>query len=188
MIDEPELFYGSDVDAATFAAAFGESLDVALDLRTWHPGQDLAALYDRLAAEVAAAVEQENRLLPAFREQVFPRLVDRRGAPPGAGVHSVSPAEIESHLSTHPAVKLVQVVGAPDERLGEVVAAFVELAPGHEATAEELVEHCRGRIASFKVPQHVRFVDEWPMSATKIQKFRLREQIAAELASVAPPA
>ena len=104
------------------------------------------------------------------------------------GGENVAPAEIESHLSTHPAVKLVQVVGAPDERLGEVVAAFVELAPGREATAEELVEHCRGRIASFKVPQHVRFVDEWPMSATKIQKFQLREQIAAELAAVAPPA
>jgi acyl-CoA synthetase (AMP-forming)/AMP-acid ligase II len=104
------------------------------------------------------------------------------------GGENVAPAEIESHLSTHPAVKLVQVVGAPDERLGEVVAAFVELAPGREATAEELVDHCRGRIASFKVPQHVRFVDEWPMSATKIQKFQLREQIAAELATVAPPA
>ena len=101
------------------------------------------------------------------------------------GGENVAPAEIESHLSTHPAVKLVQVVGAPDERLGEVVAAFVELAPGREATAEELVEHCRGRIASFKVPRHVRFVDEWPMSATKIQKFQLREQIAAELAAVA---
>jgi acyl-CoA synthetase (AMP-forming)/AMP-acid ligase II len=97
------------------------------------------------------------------------------------GGENVAPAEIESHLSTHPAVKLVQVVGAPDERLGEVVAAFVELAPGREATAEELVDHCRGRIASFKVPQHVRFVDEWPMSATKIQRFRLREQLVAEL-------
>lgn len=101
------------------------------------------------------------------------------------GGENVAPAEIESHLSTHPAVKLVQVVGAPDERLGEVVAAFVELAPGREATAEELVEHCQGRIASFKVPRHVRFVDDWPMSATKIQKFQLREQIAAELAAVA---
>jgi hypothetical protein len=85
MLDEPELLFGADVDAATFAAAFGESLDVALDLRTWHPGQDLAALYDRLAAEVAAAVEQENRLLPAFREQVFPRLASRPGAPPARG-------------------------------------------------------------------------------------------------------
>jgi acyl-CoA synthetase (AMP-forming)/AMP-acid ligase II len=103
------------------------------------------------------------------------------------GGENVAPAEIESHLSTHPAVKLVQVVGAPDDRLGEVVVAFVELAPGRRATAEELVEHCNGRIASFKVPRHVRFVEEWPMSATKIQKFQLREQIAAELGSVAAP-
>jgi hypothetical protein len=95
MIDEPELLAGADVDAATFAAAFGESLDVTLDLRTWHPGQDLAALYERLAAEVASAVEQENHVLPAFRERVLPRLATRPGAPPEAGVHTVSPAEIE---------------------------------------------------------------------------------------------
>ena len=101
------------------------------------------------------------------------------------GGENVAPAEVESHLSTHPAVKLVQVVGAPDERLGEVVAAYVELAPGREATADELVEYCRGRVASFKVPRYVRFVDEWPMSATKVQKFQLRERIAAELAAVA---
>jgi fatty-acyl-CoA synthase len=97
------------------------------------------------------------------------------------GGENVASAEIESHLSTHPAVKLVQVVGAPDERLGEVAAAFVELVPGYELTAEEVIDYCRGAIASFKVPRHVRFVTEWPMSATKIQKFRLREQIAAEL-------
>lgn len=97
------------------------------------------------------------------------------------GGENVSPSEIESHLSTHPAIKLVQVVGVPDERLDEVVAAFVEVAPGKQLTAEEVVDYCRGAIASFKVPRHVRFVSEWPMSATKIQKFRLREQMIAEL-------
>ena len=97
------------------------------------------------------------------------------------GGENVSPAEIESHLSTHPAVKLVQVVGAPDDRLGEVVAAFIEVAPGRRLTEEEVIAHCSGAIASFKVPRYVRFVEDWPMSATKIQKFRLREQIAAEL-------
>ena len=97
------------------------------------------------------------------------------------GGENVSPAEIEAHLSMHPAVKLVQVVGAPDDRLGEVAAAFVELAPGYGATADELLAHCTGAIASFKVPRYVRFVEEWPMSATKIQKFRLRELISAEI-------
>ncbi|MBM3676841.1 MAG: AMP-binding protein [Actinobacteria bacterium] len=97
------------------------------------------------------------------------------------GGENVAPAEIESHLSTHPAVKLVQVVGAPDERLGEVVAAFVELAAGQTWTEEEAIAFCHGQVAGYKVPRYVRFVDEWPMSATKIQKFRLRELIKDEL-------
>jgi acyl-CoA synthetase (AMP-forming)/AMP-acid ligase II len=100
------------------------------------------------------------------------------------GGENVAPAEVESHLSTHPAVKLVQVVGAPDERLGEVVAAYIELAPGHTWTEDEAIAYCRGQVASYKVPRYVRFVEEWPMSATKIQKFRLREMIAEELGTV----
>lgn len=97
------------------------------------------------------------------------------------GGENVAPAEIESYLSTHPAIKLVQVIGVPDERLDEVPAVFVELATGQELTAEEVIAHCEGAIAGFKVPRYVRFVTEWPMSATKIQKFRLREQLLAEL-------
>ena len=97
------------------------------------------------------------------------------------GGENVAPAEIESHLSTHPAVKLVQVVGIPDERLAEVPAAWVELRPGAEATAQELIAHCDGALASFKVPRHVRFTTEWPLSATKIQKGPLRERMIAEL-------
>ncbi len=99
------------------------------------------------------------------------------------GGENVAPQEIEAQLSTHPAVKLAAVVGMPDERLVEVPAAFVELLPGVEATAEELIEHCRGRIASFKVPRLVRFVgeDEWPMSVTKLQRFKLRERLLEEL-------
>jgi fatty-acyl-CoA synthase len=99
------------------------------------------------------------------------------------GGENVAPQEVEAQLCTHPAVKLAQVVGMPDERLVEVPAAYVELQPGAEATAEELIEHCRGRIASFKVPRLIRFIegDEWPMSATKIQRFALRDRLAAEL-------
>ncbi len=99
------------------------------------------------------------------------------------GGENVAAAEIEAVLATHPAVKLAQVVGAPHPRLLEVPAAFVELHPGARASAEELIAHCRGRIASFKLPRHVRFVTEWPMSTSKIQKFRLREMIARELAA-----
>ncbi len=97
------------------------------------------------------------------------------------GGENVAAVEIESFLATHPAVKLAQVVGVPDERLIEVPAAFLELAPGARLTEAEAIGHCKGQIAGFKVPRHVRFVTEWPMSATKIQKFRLRSQLLEEL-------
>jgi len=97
------------------------------------------------------------------------------------GGENVAPAEVEEHLAGHPAVKLAQVVGIPDPRLVEVVAAFVELHDGADADEDELIEFCRGRIASFKVPRIVRLVTNWPMSATKIQRNKLREALIREL-------
>ena len=97
------------------------------------------------------------------------------------GGENVAAVEIESYLQTHDAVAIAQVVGIPDERYVEVPAAFVELMPGAEAAESDLIAYCKGNIASFKVPRHVRFVKEWPLSATKIQKFRLQEQLCEEL-------
>jgi fatty-acyl-CoA synthase len=99
------------------------------------------------------------------------------------GGENVAAIEIEDYLARHPAVGIVQVVAAPDARYGEVPAAFIQLAPGAALTEREVVDHCLGSIATFKVPRYVRFVTEWPMSGTKIQKFVLRERIAAELAA-----
>ena len=97
------------------------------------------------------------------------------------GGENVAAAEIEGLLSQHPAVMLAQVVSAPDPKYVEVAAAFIQLVDGAEATEDELIEFCTGKVASFKVPRHVRFVTDWPMSATKIQKVKLREEIAREL-------
>ncbi len=97
------------------------------------------------------------------------------------GGENVAAAEIESCLQRHEAVKLAQVVGIPDARLMEIAAAFVELKPNASVSAETLTEFCRREIAGFKVPRHIRFVSEWPMSSSKIQKFRLREQLVREL-------
>jgi acyl-CoA synthetase (AMP-forming)/AMP-acid ligase II len=91
------------------------------------------------------------------------------------GGENVSPLEVEALLSTHPAVHMAQVVGRPSERYGEEPAAFVELIGDREATAAELIAFCAANLASYKVPREIRFVTDWPMSATKIQKFRLRE-------------
>lgn len=97
------------------------------------------------------------------------------------GGENVAAAEIEAMLQSHPAVRLAQVVAIPDDRYVEVPAAFVELVEGASVSADELIQHCRGQLASFKIPRHVRMVSQWPMSTSKIQKFRLREQLIEEL-------
>ena len=97
------------------------------------------------------------------------------------GGENVAAAEIEALLGRHPAVKLAQVVGIPDAKYVEVPAAFVELKPDVAVTEQELLVFCKSEVSGFKVPRVVRFVTEWPMSSSKIQKFRLRETLVAEL-------
>jgi fatty-acyl-CoA synthase len=97
------------------------------------------------------------------------------------GGENVAAIEIASHLQALPAVSVAQVVGVADRKYGEVPAAFIELRPGTSLTEEEVIAHCEGGLASFKVPRYVRFVTGWPMSSTKVQTFRLREQLEKEL-------
>jgi len=98
------------------------------------------------------------------------------------GGENVYPREVEEFLYTHPSVLDVQVVGLPDAKYGEEVAAFVILKEGQTATEEELREFCTGRIARFKIPRYFRFVDAYPMTASgKIQKFKLREEAVEAL-------
>jgi fatty-acyl-CoA synthase len=97
------------------------------------------------------------------------------------GGENVAAIEVEGFLATHPAVNLAQVVALPDKKYDEVPVAFVELVPGHSVTEAEIIDFCRGKIASFKVPRHVRVVEEWPMGATKILKYELRDRICEEL-------
>lgn len=92
------------------------------------------------------------------------------------GGENVAPKEIEDLLRNHPKIADVYVYGVPDDRYGEEVAAAVRLKPGETATVEEIREFCDGRIAKFKIPRSIRFVDSFPMTASgKVQKFKLRE-------------
>ncbi len=75
-------------------------------------------------------------------------------------------------------MNLAQVIGRSDDYYGEVPVAFVELREGETAGETELIDFCKGKIASYKVPREVHFVTEWPMSATKIQKFKLYDLLA----------
>jgi fatty-acyl-CoA synthase len=93
------------------------------------------------------------------------------------GGENIYPREIEEFLYTMPGVLDVQVVGIPDEKYGEIVGAFIILEEGAELTEEDVRDHAVTKIARFKVPKHVFFVDEFPLTASgKIQKFILREQ------------
>jgi fatty-acyl-CoA synthase len=97
------------------------------------------------------------------------------------GGENIYPREIEEFLYRHPKILDVQVIGVPDAKFGEAVCAWVRLRPGADMTADELQAFCRGRIAHYKVPHHVRFVDEFPMTVTgKIQKFAMRQAMMRE--------
>ena len=124
-----------------------------------HPG--------RLAAQRRPGDADAGRLLPHYRTHQGHDYPRRR---------KHLSAQIEEYLHTHPAILDVQVVGLPDERFGEEVCAWVRLRPGAALTEEQLKDYCRGRIAHYKVPRYVVFVDEYPTTVTgKVQKFRLRE-------------
>jgi fatty-acyl-CoA synthase len=92
------------------------------------------------------------------------------------GGENIYPREVEEFLYTHPKVGEVQVVGIPNARLGEIVVAWIRLRPGQPATEEEIRGFCQGQIAYYKIPEHVRFVDDFPATLSgKIQKFKIRE-------------
>ena len=104
------------------------------------------------------------------------------------GGENIYPREIEEFLYGHPKIADVQVVGVPDPRLGEELCAWVRLVEGESCEEEEVQAFCRGRIAHYKIPRYVRFVDEFPLTVSgKVQKFVIRERMIAEL-ELAPEA
>ena len=136
--------------------------------------------YDDEPEATARAVDREGWLhtgdLGVMRDDGYIHLTGRAKDMIIRGGENVYPREVEEFLYAHPKVAEVQVVGIPDERLGEVVLAWIRLKTGESATKDEICKFCEGRIAYFKIPQHIRFVDEFPMTVTgKIQKFKIRE-------------
>ena len=136
--------------------------------------------YDDEPEATARAVDREGWLhtgdLGVMREDGYIHLTGRAKDMIIRGGENVYPREVEEFLYTHPKVSEVQVVGIPDERLGEVVLAWIRLKPGESATEDEVRKFCEGQIAYFKIPQHIRFVDAFPMTVTgKIQKFKIRD-------------
>jgi fatty-acyl-CoA synthase len=136
--------------------------------------------YDQDAEATARAIDAEGWLhtgdLAVMREDGYLKITGRAKDMIIRGGENISPREIEEFLHTHPKIAEVQVVGVPDLKLGEAVAAWVRLRAGETATEDEVREFCRGRIAHFKVPHYIRFVESFPMTVSgKVQKFRMRQ-------------
>jgi fatty-acyl-CoA synthase len=98
------------------------------------------------------------------------------------GGENIYPAEIEAFLMRHPKIAEAQVVGVPDSFMGEEAVALLRLAPGENATEEEIREYCRAGISRHKIPKYIKFVPAFPLTASgKVKKFELREQVIKEL-------
>jgi fatty-acyl-CoA synthase len=156
------------------------------------PGEFLARGYcvmrgywnnpERTAEAIDASRWMHTGDLATIDDQGYVRIVGRIKDMIIRGGENVYPREIEEFLYTHELVADVQVIGVPDARYGEELVAFVIIKPGASLTEDELREFCRGQIAHFKIPRHIQFVTEFPMTVTgKIQKYKLRETAIEQL-------
>ena len=136
--------------------------------------------YYKKPEETARAIDPDGWLhtgdVATIRDDGFIRFHGRYKELLKVGGENVDPVEVEAFLLRHPAVNAAQVIGIPDELLSEVACACVVLNSGHKVSGEELIEYCRGKLASFKLPRHVLFMPEYPMTPSgKVQKYKLRE-------------
>jgi fatty-acyl-CoA synthase len=98
------------------------------------------------------------------------------------GGENIYPREIEEFLFQHPKIASVSVIGVPDAKYGEELCAWVQLSPGETATEAEIIGFCQGRIAHYKMPRYIKFVEAFPMTVTgKIQKFIMRAEMTEAL-------
>jgi fatty-acyl-CoA synthase len=112
-------------------------------------------------------------------EQGYCQIVGRSKDMLIRGGENIFPREIEEFLYQHPKIDQVQVIGVPDPKYGEEICAWIKLHGREKATQQEIVEFCRGKIAHYKIPKYIMFVDEFPMTVTgKIQKYIMREKMA----------
>jgi fatty-acyl-CoA synthase len=138
-------------------------------------------------AAIDAARWMHTGDLAVMRDDGYVNIVGRLKDMIIRGGENIYPREIEEFLHAHPHISEVQVVGVPDAKYGEEVCAWIRLREGRSLTPDELRDYCRGQIATYKIPRHIRFTTEFPMTVTgKVQKFRIREQMIEELGLSVP--
>jgi fatty-acyl-CoA synthase len=156
------------------------------------PGELLTRGYSVMAGywndpeRTAEAVDEHGWMhtgdLATMDEDGYLNIVGRSKDMVIRGGENVYPREVEEFLHTHPDVLEAVVIGVPDEHYGEELMAWIRVRDGAEVTEDEVREYCRGRIAHFKRPRYVKFVDSFPMTVTgKVQKYKMREQAMEEL-------
>jgi fatty-acyl-CoA synthase len=137
--------------------------------------------YDNDPAATSKTIDAEGWLhtgdLAAMRPDGYISFKGRAKDTIIRGGENIYPREVEEFLHTHPKIADVYIVGLPDAKLGETVLAWIQLKAGETAAAADIQDFCRGKIAYFKIPQHIRFVDSFPMTVSKkVQKFLIRDQ------------
>src|SRR5690625_665881 len=137
-----------------------EATEEVIDKDGWLHTGDLAIMHDNGYIEITGRI---NDMIIRGGENIYPR-------------------EIDEFLYQHPDILDVQIVGIPDERLGEEIMAWIILKEGKEATPESIIEFCKGEISHFKIPKYIEFIEEYPMTASgKIQKYKLKEKAVEKL-------
>ena len=152
-------------------------------------GYNIMKGYYKMPEATAAAIDADGWLhsgdLGTVDEHGYYRITGRIKDMIIRGGENIYPREIEEFLYTMPGIEDAQVVGVPDAKYGEVVGAFVRRSAASDITEEDVQEYCRARMARYKAPKYVFFVDEFPLTASgKIQKYKLR-QMAAETLGLA---
>lgn len=152
-------------------------------------GYNVMKGYYKMPEATAAVIDSEGFLhsgdLGTVDEHGYYRITGRIKDMIIRGGENIYPREIEEFLYTMPGIEDAQVIGVPDAKYGEIVGAFVRRSPGSDITESDVQEFARSRMARYKAPKHVFFVDEFPLTASgKIQKYILR-QMAAEALGVA---
>ncbi|GAB1531208.1 MULTISPECIES: AMP-binding protein [Brevibacillus] len=171
----------AEVEAKIIDPATGDILPPGVQGELCTRGYLVMKGYYNMPEETVKAIDHEGWLhtgdLATVDEEGYYRITGRLKDMIIRGGENIYPREVEEFLYTHPKVLDVQIIGVPDVKYGEQVLACIRIKPHETLSEDEVRDYCEGKIAHYKIPRYIQFVDEYPMTASgKIQKFKLREQ------------
>lgn len=171
----------SSIEVKIISPATGETVPVGMQGELCTRGYHVMKGYDEEPEATRKTIDAEGWLhtgdLATMRPDGYLGITGRAKDMIIRGGENIYPREVEEFLYSHPKVMDVQVVGLPNARWGEVVLAWIRWKAGQTCTEKEIQNFCQGKIAYFKIPEHVRFVDAFPMTVSgKVQKFIIRDR------------